>query len=270
MDRRKRDTHTTRGRTGGRPGTVRGSGVRSTGLLAAAANVPLPELRSVVIGAFLAVAMRGWDNRAMAIEGGLVVGYLTAALLGAGKRWADRRLDSLLDSLTGLVQEKLGTRPVDNLRDTPTDPQAQRDLELVIDGAIARDQAFRAEVSRLVRELDQRNGRQLLNQVYANTNMQAFDNGMVVGRDFNYFSAPDPSDLSGAPGWVKAFLVIGALFAMGGLAIFFITLFTQIPDLGDPDFGQTPPGIPLAFGVFFVGFVLMGIASIGRSLSKRR
>lgn len=52
--------------------------------------------------------------------------------------------------------------------------------------------------------------------------------------------------------------------------IFGYTLFTGMPDLNDPDFGDTPAGIPLAFGVFFAGFVILGVGSIGRALSKRR
>ena len=43
-----------------------------------------------------------------------------------------------------------------------------------------------------------------------------------------------------------------------------------MPDLDDPNFGETPSGIPLAAGVFFAGFLLLGIASIGRAFSKRR
>jgi hypothetical protein len=93
---------------------------------------------------------------------------------------------------------------------------------------------------------------------------------MAAGRDLTYVHVPDPSDLSGASGWVKTSIVLGAIFAVGGLMIFFYTLFTDMPDLGDPDFGETPDGIPLAFGVFFVGFILMGIGSMGRAFSKRR
>ena len=52
--------------------------------------------------------------------------------------------------------------------------------------------------------------------------------------------------------------------------IFGYTLFTDMPDIGDPDFGEVPPAIPLAFGVFFAGFVLLGIGALGRAFSNRR
>jgi hypothetical protein len=69
---------------------------------------------------------------------------------------------------------------------------------------------------------------------------------------------------------VKFCIALGSLVAVSGLGVFFYTLFTVNTDLNDPNFGETPPGIPLAFGIFFVGFVLLGIGSIGRAMSKRR
>jgi hypothetical protein len=206
----------------------------------------------------------------MALDGGLVVGYLTAAALGAGKRWADRRLDSRLDQLTDRVARRIGRGPVDRLSRDPRDENVRRELGLMIDGKINRDRAFERELSGLVDELDRRGGRQLVNQVYAQYNLQAFDHGVVIGRDFNYFHAPDPNDLSGAPGWVKFVIALGTAVAVAGMFIFGYTLFTDMPDIGDPDFGDVPPGIPLAFGVFFAGFVLLGIGALGRSFSSRR
>jgi hypothetical protein len=41
-------------------------------------------------------------------------------------------------------------------------------------------------------------------------------------------------------------------------------------DLDDPNFGKTPAGIPIAAGVFFLGFIILGIGSMGRAMSKRR
>jgi hypothetical protein len=100
--------------------------------------------------------------------------------------------------------------------------------------------------------------------------VQAFDHGIAIGRDFNYFHAPDPTDYSNAPVWVKFCIVLGSVVGVAGLFIFGYTLFTGMPDLNDPDFGAIPAGIPLAFGVFFAGFVILGIGSIGRAMSKRR
>lgn len=205
----------------------------------------------------------------MPIDGGLVVGYLTAALLRAGKRWGDRTLDQLLDRLTSLVANRMGRAPLARLAGNPRSPEVQRDVGLTLEGAISVDRTFARDLADLVRALDQRGGRQLVNNVYAQMNVQAFDQGIAVGRDFNYFHAPDPTDISDAPGWVKLFIVLGAALAIGGLFIFGYTLFTDMPDVGDPDFNEVPPGIPLAFGVFFAGFVVLAIASLGRAMAKR-
>ena len=206
----------------------------------------------------------------MPIDGGLVVGYLTAAVIGAGKRWGDKKLDQLLDRLTGLVAGRMGRQPLDQLRRDPKNPTVQRDLGLTLDGATRVDPTFAQQLAEVVAALDQRGGREMVNTVYADMNVQAFDHGIAVGGNFNYFNAPDPSDISDAPAWVKVCIVLGSVLAVAGMFIFGYTLFTDMPDLGDPDFGETPPGIPLAFGVFFAGFVVLGVASLGRALSKRR
>lgn len=206
----------------------------------------------------------------MPIDGGLVVGYLTAALLRAGKRWGDRTLDQLLDRLTSLVAHRMGRAPLDRLAGNPRSSDVQRDVGLTLDGAISVDRAFARELAEVISALDQRGGRRLVNNVYSQMNVQAFDHGLAVGGDFNYFHAPDPTDISDAPGWVKVCIVLGSMLAVGGLFIFGYTLFTGIPDVDDPTFNDIPPGIPLAFGVFFAGFVVLGIASLGRAMSKRQ
>lgn len=206
----------------------------------------------------------------MPIDGGLIVGYLTAALLRAGRRWADRTMDSLLNRLTDLVASRMGHGPLDRLAGNPGDEGVQREVGLTIDGALTVDRGFARELAEVVAELDRRGGRQIVNQVYAQMNVQAFDHGVAIGRDFNYFHAPDPSDYSDAPSWVKFCVVLGSALAAAGVFIFGYTLFTGIPDVNDPGFGETPPGIPLAFGVFFIGFLILGIGAIGRAMSKRR
>jgi hypothetical protein len=194
----------------------------------------------------------------MALDGGLIVGYLTAALLRAGGRLADRALDSLLNRLIDLVASRMGRAPLDRLAGNPRDEATQREVSLVIDGAISVDRAFARELAQLVAELDKRGGRQLVNRVYAQMNVQAFDHGIAIGRDFNYFHAPDPADYSNAPLWVKFCIVLGSVVAVAGLFIFGYSFFTDIT------------GIPFAFGVFFAGFVILGIGSIGRAMSRRR
>ncbi len=205
----------------------------------------------------------------MLIDGGLIVGYLTAALLRGGRRIADRTVDSLLDRLTDLVADRMGPGPVDRLRKHPREETVQREVGLTIDGATSVDANFAHELAGLIAELDRHGGRQMINEVYAQMNVQAFDHGTAIGRDFNYFNAPDPTDMSDAPGWVKLCIVLGAVVALTGMFIFGYTFFTFDPDFDDPNFGAFPPGMPIAFGVFFLGFVILGIGAIGRSLSRR-
>jgi hypothetical protein len=206
----------------------------------------------------------------MLIEGGLVVGYLTAALVRGGQRWTDRTVDSLLDRLTSLVRGRMGAEPLDRLARNPRDEELQREVGLRLDGAVTVDRGFAQELADVVRELDDHGGREILNQVYAQMSVQAFDHGVAVGRDFNAFTVPDPTDYSGAPAWVKLFIVIGTLLAVAGLGIFGYTLFTENTDLNDPNFGEMPPGFGVAAAVFFAGFVILGIAALGRALSNRR
>ena len=204
----------------------------------------------------------------------VVVGYLTVHLLRGARHVADRTIESLLDRLAKLVEARLGPGPLDTLAGNPADAATQTQVRRNIEAAARTDPAFAQELDALRAELDQRGGREIINQVYAQMNVQAFDHGMAAGRDLIYaptdFNVPDPSDLSGAPAWVKLFIGLGFLTCVTGLGIFFYTLFTDMPDLNDPDFGETPPGIPLAFGIFFVGFAIVAIGSIGRAMSKRR
>lgn len=193
------------------------------------------------------------------VDGGLIVGYLTAALLRGGKRVADRAVDSLLDRLTDLVAGRMGSGPLDRLKRQPGEETVQREVGLTIDGATSVDANFASELAGLVAELDQRGGRQMINEVYAQMNVQAFDHGVAIGRDFNYFNAPDPTDMSDAPGWVKFCVSVGMLVAFTGMFIFGYTILTSIPDVDNPDFG-VPPGIPIGFGVAFLGIFIVGIA----------
>lgn len=164
----------------------------------------------------------------------------------------------------------MGRQTLDRLKGNARDENVQRDVGLTLDGALRADPSFARELASVIAELDKRGGRQIINQVYARTNVQAFQDGIAVGGNFNVYPAADPHDYSAAPSWVKLCIVVGSALAVAGLFIFGYTLFTDMPDLNDPDFGQTPRGIATAAAVFFAGFVITGIGSLGRALSRRR
>ncbi|MEJ2854106.1 MULTISPECIES: hypothetical protein [unclassified Saccharothrix] len=93
-------------------------------------------------------------------------------------------------------------------------------------------------------------------------------------------------DLVDAPGWVKACVWIGMLTAVAGLGVFFLELITAMGTFGDNlddpgpfgtsgpqrvrDAGPDPSKIGLAFGLFFVGFVLAMIGNLGNASTRRR
>ena len=205
------------------------------------------------------------------IDGGIVVGYLTAYLLKGGKRLADTAFESLLESLAERVKERLGPAPLTALNQHPKDPGTEGLVKASIDNAMAADPSFAAQLTGLIQSLNERGGQQFVNEVYAQTSVQHFGTGPAVGRDFYYAPPPpDPSDMSGAPGWVKFFAVLGAVLCLAAFALFGYTLFNESQhDLNDPPSSGFPPGIAQAAVIFFIGFLFLGVASMGRAFSKR-
>jgi hypothetical protein len=90
------------------------------------------------------------------------------------------------------------------------------------------------------------------------------------------------ADVSGAPDWVKAFLYLGALLAVAGIGIVFLSVL-GVMGTPEPISGGLPPAFPstqprppqaspdvkLGFGLFIAGAVLSVIGGIGHSASKR-
>ena len=136
------------------------------------------------------------------IDGGIVVGYLTVALARGAGRLADRAFDGLLDRLAGEIQRRLGSEPADTLTRHPDDPASRQQIARDLQVAMRMDPNFARDLQELVAELDSRGGREIINNVNAQLNVQTFGGGMAAGRDLTYVNVPDPSDLSGAPAWV--------------------------------------------------------------------
>ena len=203
----------------------------------------------------------------MAIDGGVVVAYLTASLLKGGRRIADRALESLMDRLVERVSDRLGPRPINTLERDPADPGNQRLVAGKISEAMRADRAFARELTQLVTELNRHGGRQFINEVYAETNIQAFGGGHAIGGNLIYAPPPrDPSDISDSPAWVKVLAMLGGLLCIGAFGIFGYALFTN-----DPVPGETgpPDGVVQAAAVFFAGLVVMAVAGFANMFTKR-
>lgn len=86
------------------------------------------------------------------------------------------------------------------------------------------------------------------------------------------------ADLSGAPSWVKAFVYLGSLLAVAGMAVIFLSVFGVL-NAPEPISGGLPveglslqvsPEVKLGIGLFITGFVLNLIGAIGQSATSRR
>ncbi|WP_112263741.1 hypothetical protein [Lentzea terrae] len=87
--------------------------------------------------------------------------------------------------------------------------------------------------------------------------------------------------LSGAPGWVKAFVSLGSLLAVAGMAVIFLSVLgvldTAPPISGSAGFPpmeglslELSPDVKLGFGLFVAGFVLNAIGAIAQGIWSRR
>jgi hypothetical protein len=206
-----------------------------------------------------------------------VVGYLTVYLMRGARQVADQAFDALLKRLARLVEDRIGPGPLDDLAKNPKDPATQTDIRRTIESQAMLDPSFASALRGLVAELDAHGGQSVIAQTYARIDQPNAQIGVQVvgpgaGRDYVYapanFKVSDPSDLSDTPAWAKFLIVAGMLTAIAGLGIFFFTMFN---DASSPsrDIGGPTPHDYLGFEVFFVGFVITAVGSIGRAMSNR-
>jgi len=200
----------------------------------------------------------------------VIVGYLVAKLLGRAGRFADQKVDGLLDRLFDRVWQRVGAdRALDRLARDPQNDVAQEWARSSIEQAARADPGFAAELARLQRQLEQRAPDLLVYAPGAETVVGVNSGYLIHGPVTINQGGGDANDWSDASAAVKALAALGILLCVAGLGLFGYTMFADQPDLGDPDFGQTPAGIPLAAGIFFAGFVLAAIASVAHGLRRR-
>jgi hypothetical protein len=202
----------------------------------------------------------------MPFDGGVIVGYLAAAM---GKQVADRAINALLNRLAALVSQWLGYASLNDLGRRPDDPRVRARVDRAIRSAAAADAEFAYDLSRAQEELDRRGARYLIGDIYAPHGQVAVGHSPIaIGQIYAPYR--HPGDIRDAPGWAKGLVVIGSLLCVASIGLFGYTMFTNQPQLGDPDFGSFPEGIKTAGAIFFVGFVLAAIGSMVAGLSKDR
>lgn len=206
------------------------------------------------------------------MDAGVVVGYLVARLLGGAKRFADKKIDHLLEQLYERVWQRVGAeKALDRLAADPQNQVAQEWARASIEQAADHDPAFGHDLARLQGRL-QRAAPDLLVYAPGADTVVGVNSGYLIKGPvtIHHHGAGGAQDWSEAGVGVKALAAAGVLLCIAGLGIFGFTLFSDMPDIGDPDFGEVPAGIPIAAAVFFSGFVLAAIASIAHGLRSRR
>jgi hypothetical protein len=215
------------------------------------------------------------------IDGGVIAAYLAAAVARGGGRMLDRAVDGALDRLTDSVARRLGPRPAADLARSPNDSATLAEVSRAINTVARRDAGFVRELTALRQKLDSHGGRQLVNQVRARTNVQAFGGGNAAGRDYyegdNHETTNDydPGDeLVAGQGAGRVLAWVGLLVALGGFAGWMYLIFTGFGgDLSGPLDLELVDGVPLApaaFGAFLVGGLMYGLGAAMSKTARKR
>jgi hypothetical protein len=199
----------------------------------------------------------------------VIVGYLVAYLAGAGRRFADKRIDDLLDRLYRRVKKGTGGDPaIRTLTRDYKDPWAQQDARRAVAEAAHRDPAYGQELAELARELDERGARNLMIYAPQSETVVGINKGVMVRNGQVYVTnttyMPDPTDVSRDAVWVKICFALGFALALAGIGMFGYAVFqaASVPGQIGP-----PEGVGRAAAVFFAGVILLGLAQIGHSLT---
>lgn len=196
------------------------------------------------------------------IDGMVIAAYLAATIGGAGSRWADRSLDQGLNALSATVTRRLGRGPVADLTENPDSIRARERVAAAIERAAAADERFARELADLRDQLDRAQDNYTATSRDGWAVARGPGDGHIAGRDIHTYDyyAPQPDDISGAPGWTKACLWIGGAIAAFGWAIMMIGISQHT--------SQSTPGT--GFAIFAIGGLIMAAGELGARTSPPR
>ncbi len=197
----------------------------------------------------------------------VIVGYLVAQLVGAGRRFADAQVDALLNALYTTVRRRLGADDsLMALQEAPLDEGAQRGAKTAVARVAEADAKFREELADLQKQLDARGAQELLLHAPGAETVIGLNYGVVVREGIVHVDQRqrDLLDLSGDPLWVKLTFALGIALGLVGFLLFGYHLFTS--DLSATPAGTPPRDLAAAGAVFFVGLVLSALSQVGHSV----
>ncbi len=199
------------------------------------------------------------------IDGGILAGYLAAAPAVAGRRVVGRAADLLFEKLRAAASATAGPAIAAQVEENPTDGAAQARVGRALEDAARQNPLVARELEALLADLDREVGRSVIvNEVFARTDAQAFGRGHAALGDYQHIDGVGTSDFARTPSWVRLALVVGPLLALVGIAIG-VAGFAR--ELGRGAFAA-PPALGVA--LFFLGFVLTLVASLGKTTMRPR
>ncbi|MBB5917744.1 hypothetical protein BJY24_006656 [Nocardia transvalensis] len=200
------------------------------------------------------------------IDGTVIANYLATAIGGAGDRLLDHSLDQGLAALSQLVVRKLGRGPIEDLTENPDSIRTRKRVAAAIEHAADTDERFERELADLRDQLDRARNQYTMTHTGrgGRTVLRGTGDGHTAAGDIWIYDhyAPQPDDLSGAPGWTKACLWIGGAIAAFGWAIMMLGI-AQHTSQSTPSTG---------FAIFAIGGLVMAAGELGARTSppKRR
>lgn len=218
------------------------------------------------------------------IDGGVLSGYLALAVARGVDRFVSNKIDTILMDLENRVKAAMGLGPSRELRDDPTDPQAQNMVARAIERRAQQDAQFARDLASLRDRLDREGGRRLLRQVWTggpvsvghgNSVQAQHAGGDVAGGNINKMHVRHPSEMYDKPVLVRAGYWISGILTLAGFGLLvysFFKAFSTGESVRDitPTWVMDNTYVTQGAVCFFVGLTFAILSSLGASMSRPR